>query len=215
MSRMLRLAAGLTCALLVGCEGARREVQVPAEETAAAPTIRIGVPEAFLVRFEKVSGTGFSREGWELEVLQMGGDIRIRGSVRRQGSAVPVFRPMDAAEFAEFWSWIEAYPLDGFQVKTDPALPEPGWRKRLKFDAVIGTDERLLCDNEWTRPAVDAPWLAEIEERLHAMVIELAEQELAAPDTTETAEDASEAMQRALEAIGETPGSTAEPPGGD
>jgi hypothetical protein len=215
VSRTLRLATGLAWALLAGCESGRREAQVPEEKAAAEPTVRVSLPEAFLVRFETVSGSGFSREGWELEILQMGGDIRLRGSLRRQGSAVPVFRPMDGAEFAEFWSWIEAYPLDGFQVRTDPASPEAGWRKRLKFDAVIGTDKRLLCDNEWTRPAVEAPWLADIENRLHAMLLELAERELAEVDTSETLTQAAEATQRALEALGEAPGPAAETPGGD
>jgi hypothetical protein len=195
----------VACVAFASCDGARRETEIPEEEPAPASIARFDVPEALLVRFERVSGTGFSRQGWELEVLQMGSDIRVRGSIREQGTTVPVFRPMDAAEFAEFWSWIKGFPLDGFQVRADQAAPESGWRKRLKFDAVVGTDRRMLSDNEWTHPALDAHWLDEIENRLHSMVVELAERELAEPDSAEAPTGAGATMQRAWEALGEEP----------
>jgi hypothetical protein len=196
------VAGALAAGALGGCDEPRRQaaprIEEPARQVAPAE-----LPEAMLVRYEIASGSGLAREGWELEVLQMGSDIRVRGTVRRPSSAVPIFRPMGEVEFAEFWYGIRQFPLDGYRVRTDPSAPEPGWRTRLKFDAVVGVDRRLLCDNEWTRPPLDAPWVQQIEERLHGMVAELAEREVAEADTAGSAQAARDAVQRALEAIGE------------
>jgi hypothetical protein len=194
-------------ALSAGCERAPRE-PFPDEEELPAPAAGFELPQAFSLRFEQVEGNGFSREGWDLEILQVGGDVRVRGGVRTAGSYVPVFRPMDPAEFAEIWQWLSAFPLDRFRVTEDTAAAAPGWRKSLRYDAVLGPDRRELSESEWTRPPVDAPWVQAIEDRLHLMVLDLAGREL---DKAEQAAvvDTAGVVQRALEAIGEEA-----PPGG-
>lgn len=173
------LVAVLAAVWLAGCGGAREERTVPSQEQAAGRVAPSDMPEAFLLRFEHAEGTGFSRESWELEVLQMGSDVRVRGGVRTAGSYVPVFRTMSSAEFAEFWQWVRGFPLDGNEVVEDPEAPATGWRKRLKYDAVLGADRRELCDSEWTRRPTGAPWLQVIEDRLHLMVLDAADAEVA------------------------------------
>lgn len=175
-------AALLALACLVGCEGSDEEAFPPAArepELARAPLPALApLPDALLVRFQEVSGAGLSRESWEIEVLQVGGDVRIRGTLRTGGTSVALYRPMDPGEFVRFWEWIRAFPLDRFRVTEDPAASPSGWRKRLKYDAVLGPTERHQSENEWERPPLEAPWLQEIEDRLHLLALDLAEQEV-------------------------------------
>jgi len=196
MRRLAAIAVVLVC--LAGCEGPHEQAFPPPErEPAPAPAPlppAVPLPDAMLVRFQEVTGTGFSRESWEIEVLQMGSDVRIRGSLRTGGTSVALYRPMDRGEFVRFWEWIRKFPLDRFQVKEDPDAAPPGWRKRLKYDAVLGPSDRQLSENEWSRPPVGAPWLQEIEDHLHVLALDLAEQEVRSAE-------------------GDT-GSAAEPPGG-
>jgi hypothetical protein len=197
------LALLIAAAALPACEEAPREA-FPDEPAPAPRDAAADLPDALLVRFQEVTGSGFSRESWELEVLQMGSDVRVRGTVRTAGASVPVYRPMDAAEFAEFWGWIRAYPLDGYRVKEDPEAPAPGWRKRLKVDVVLGPEDRWLSNNEWTRTPVDAAWLASIEDRLHLLMLDLAEAELdRRSESPEEPTEAGSAVHRALEALGD------------
>jgi hypothetical protein len=163
------------------------------------------LPDAFLVRFSEVTGSGLSRESWEIEVLQIGSEIRIRGNVRTGGSSVPVYRPMSRTEFVDFWEWIRSFPLEGFHAREDPAAPRQAWRKRLQYDVVLGPDRRIQSKSEWSRPVLDAPWLGSIESRLHVMLLDLAEQELDHPSDGEgsATDSTSLGVRRALRALGD------------
>ena len=209
---MVRAGAAGALALVIfalammngGCEGSSREIPIPDEELPPPTRPASELPEAFSLRFEHVEGTGFSREGWDLEILQLGSDIRLRGGVRSAGSYVPVFRVMSSSEFAEIWEWVRAFPLDGLRVKEDPAADPPGWRKTLRYDAVLGTDRRELSDNRWTRPLTDAAWVTAIEDRLHLMVLELAGRELDLAEKMPPAvADSTGVIRKTLEALGE------------
>lgn len=202
----LAFAPALLALLLPGCERAHEEPFPRETPSGEAPRPAANLPEASSFRFEQVEGTGFSREGWELEVLQVGGDIRVRGGVRAAGMLVPVFRSMDAGEFTDLWEWISAFPLDGFRVAEDTTAAPEGWRKTFRFDAVLGPEERRLSENEWTRPPTNAPWLQAIEDRLHLMVLELAGRELdQAGKAPAGVADSNGVVQKALEAIGDAP----------
>jgi uncharacterized membrane protein YgcG len=131
-----------------------------------------------MVRFRQVEGTGFDRESWEIEVLQMGADVRVRGSVRTGGNAIPIYRPMDAAEFRELWQWLRAFPLDRYQVRVDETAPEAPWTKSLEVDVVLGPEERWISRNTWTRPLLPDDWVRGVEARLHGLVLDLAEAEM-------------------------------------
>jgi hypothetical protein len=201
-------SVALAIALLGGCGGSPREIPIPDEDLPPRSRPVSDVPDAFSLRFEHVEGTGFSREGWDLEILQVGADIRVRGGVRSAGSYVPVFRAMDASEFVEIWQWVRAFPLDGFRAQEDSTVDPPGWRKTLRYDAVLDADSRELSDNRWTRPLTDAGWVAAVEDRLHLMVLELAGRELdrgelAPPVVADTAG----VLRKTLEALGEIPAS--------
>lgn len=191
-------------ALAAGCERAPRD-PLPREIGVPAARAESDLPDAFSLRFEHAQGTGFSREGWDLEILQVGSDVRVRGGVRTAGTYVPVFRPMDSAEFAELWQWLRPFPLDGFRVTEDAAAAPEAWRKSLRYDAVLGPDRRELSESEWSRPPVDAPWVQAIEDRLHLMLLELAGQELDRAEQAGVVGDTAGVVQRALEAIGEAP----------
>jgi hypothetical protein len=200
----------LAIALLGGCERADRE-RLPREVDLPDPRPAQDLPQALSLRFEHVEGTGFSREGWDLEVLQVGSDVRVRGGVRTAGSYVPVFRAMDPAEFEELWRWLQAFPLDGFQVTEDTTAAPEGWRKTLRYDAVLGADRREVSDSRWARPPANDAWVQGIEDRLHLMVLELAGQELEQMKRTAGVADTAGVVQKALEAIGEvTPGASPE-----
>jgi len=196
----------LVPALLVlsGCERSSRDAFPREVELPPAARPMSDLPEAFSLRFEQVEGTGFSRESWDLEILQVGSDIRLRGGIRTAGSYVPVFRSMDPGEFSEIWQWVHAFPLDGYRVKVDSTAAPTGWRKTLRYDAVLGVDRRELSDNQWTRPSVDAPWLQAIEDRLHLMILELAGKELdSAEQAGPVVADSSGVLQKTLQALGE------------
>ncbi|NNE42909.1 MAG: hypothetical protein HKN12_01760 [Gemmatimonadetes bacterium] len=206
IARAARAVRGTLVAVLLavaGCDVPHEEIEIPEEILSRPASPAVSVPDAFLIRFQDVRGTGFSRESWELEVLQMGGDVRVRGTLRTGGRSVPVYRPMDHDEFAQFWDWVRQFPLDGFRVQEDPSAPDAEWRKRLKFDAVLGPDQRWLCENEWNRAPLEAPWLAAIEDRLHLMLIELAESELDREEALPAEDPAVTGVQRAMEALGD------------
>jgi hypothetical protein len=198
---MKRLAAALGVLLVTqACSGGARETPPIPGET-PRPSLRTDLPEALSIRFESVTGTGLHRTGWELEVLQMGSDIRVQGGVREDGFAVPVFRAMDTEEFAAFWDWVREFPLDRLRVVEDASATETGWRKRLRYDVVLGPETRHLSRNEWTRTPAGLPWLAEVEETLHRMVQDLAATE--PPDTARTADEATAAIRQMIEALGD------------
>jgi hypothetical protein len=194
----------LAIALVAGCEQAGREPQ-PREADLPSHFPASDLPQALSLRLEQVQGPGFSRESWDLEVLQVGSDVRVRGGVRTAGSYVPVFRAMDPAEFEELWRWLQAFPLDGFRVTEDTTAAPEGWRKTLRYDAVLDADRRELSDSRWTRPPAGDAWVQGIEDRLHLMVLELAGRELEQMKRTAGVADTAGVVQRALEAIGEAP----------
>jgi hypothetical protein len=174
------------------------------EPAADVDRLAVGLPDALLVRFETVGGTALEREGWEIEVLQMGPEVRVRGSVSTRGVSAPIFRIMTPAEYADFWQWLSDYPLDRHRVEQDVAAAQTGWRKTCKIDIVLGPEERLLAENRWTRPLLSPAWMQELEDRLHLMALDFAEASLAEPPIPPgDAAAIDEGMQRALEALGD------------
>ena len=186
-ARAYALLATLALGSLSACNAPRsaegspstgtRSDDPPAERTGVASHLG-HVPDALLVRFREVKGEGFSRESWEIEVLQLGGDVRVNGSFRSGGSVIPIFRPMSSDEYAEFWRWIGAYPLDRHQVLVDESAPEAEWTKTLEVDVVLGPRRRWLSKNTWTHPLAEDEFVRDIENRLHTMVLDLAETEI-------------------------------------
>jgi hypothetical protein len=145
-----------------------------------------------MVRFVASRGTGFTREAWEIEILQLGGDVRLRGSLRAAADVVPVFGTLSEAEYAELWQWLAGLPLDQYRVLEDSTATGDGWTRRLEVDIVLGPERRILSRNAWTRPALGVPWLSELEGALHALAVEHAvsapvENGPVAPDSTQEA----------------------------
>lgn len=176
--------------LVTGCDSPRPEGDpLPADSESVHYEL---FPDALLVRFEDVRGKGLSRESWEIEILQMGEEIRVRGSVKSPGSSIPIYRSMSQNEYAQFWGWLQNFPLDRYQVEEDPDAAEEGWRKTLHVDVVLGPEKRLRSESRWTRPLLDAAWLQELEDRLHLMALDFAEEEvdrlMSAPPDGETTE---------------------------
>lgn len=192
------VVAVAVAAVVSSCEN-RRDAERRAEEVTAeakrGPRTGAG-PQALMVRFEERSGPILEREGWELEILQLGGDARLRGSLRSPASVIPVAGVLTPAEFADLWAELQALPLDGFQVEMDSTVAEAGWIKRLDVDIVLGTERRIRCRNAWTRPPVGAPWLADLESLLLAMATEHAA--AATPPASSVPDSTREAVDRAL-----------------
>jgi hypothetical protein len=161
-------------------------------------------PDATMIRFREVRSEGFERESWELEVLQMGDDIRLRGSIRTAGSSVPIYQRMGSTEFSKLWTWLERFPLDGHRVAVRETVPEEDWEKTFELDVVLGPDRRLLCRNTWTRPLQETDWVRLVEDHLHAMTLSLAEKEVgrmeSEPEAVPTPAPAE--TLRAMEALG-------------
>lgn len=199
--------------LLAGCGRGRERPYPGRDEPGPAATPASSLPEACMIRFEQSKGAGFSKEGWQLEVLQIGSDVRVRGEVQAAGSYVPVFRTMDQTEFAQLWDWVSKFPLDGFRVVEDTTVAPEGWRKRLQFDAVLGPDKRELSENEWVRPPTNAPWLQSIEDRFHLMALDLAGKTLKEEKAVAPVPDSTGVVRKTLEALGDLPSTS--PPDSD
>jgi hypothetical protein len=194
--------AAVAALAALGCES--RAPEPDANVDADAERVHDPLPDALLVRFRTTSGTGLSKEGWEIEVLQMGGEVRVRGAVRTAGASVPIYRVMDSAEYLDFWQWLSAFPLDRHRVEEDPSAPPTEWRKSLEVDVVLGPERRLLAENEWTRPLLFPAWLMELEDRLHLLVLDYANEALDEPPTTEeTSDEVGQGVQRALDTLDE------------
>ena len=194
------LAIGLAGA---GCE-ARPPERMPEPEPAPEQPPVPELPDALLVKFESRSGSLLDGEGWEIEVLQMGGEVRVRGAVRAGGASAPIYRSMTASEYVDFWDWISAFPIDRNPVEEDPAAAQQGWRKSCTIDFVLGPDRRVIAENQWTRPLRSPAWMEEVETRLHRMALDYAEEALreAPPASDDTV--AQEGIRRALEALGQS-----------
>jgi hypothetical protein len=180
----------------VGCEGRRAaERRATIAEEAGREAIRRGdLPEALMVRFQEVRGSGFPRQGWEVELLQLGSDVRLRGAIRSGTQSAPVFGTLAEGDYVDLWSWLAGLPLDRLRVVQDSTVAPTDWKKTLEVDVVLGPDRRLVSRNTWTRPALGAPWLEELEARLHRLAIEHAVR----PDTTTAADSTREAVEKAL-----------------
>ena len=201
-------AALAVLAALPACESRRDAERLAEAESARAKTApRLGQgPQALMVRFEEWRGSALEREGWELEILQLGGDARLRGSVRTPTSVTPVTGVLAPEEFADLWSRLQALPLDGFRAEEDTTVADTGWMKRLEVDVVVGPERRIRSRNRWTHPLVGAPWVDEIEGTLHAYAVEhaaVADTGTAAPDSTREA--VSRAVQDALKDVSVAP----------
>ncbi len=181
--RLLLPAAFLA---IVGCSDP--EDRLPLDDAPVRrPTSQ--APDALMVRFEAVKGTGSTRESWEIEVLQMGDDVRVRGSVRTGPRTIPVLHTMTPGEYVEFWQWLARFPYDRARLVEDETAPATDWRKTLQVDVVLGPEERRQSRNTWTRPLVEATWVDEMEHRLHDMTLNLAEIELTRQMTEDLEED--------------------------
>jgi hypothetical protein len=206
MSRSAVGRAALAALALAGCE-ARSPERAPEPERLPEHAAAAELPDALLVRFQTASGPVLDGEGWEIEILQMGADVRVRGAVRTGGTSAPIYRGMTETEYADFWQWISAFPLDGHRVEEDASAPQEGWRKTCKIDVVLGPERRLLAENRWTRPLLSPAWMQALETRLHSMALDYAEEALAQPAPAgEDTVEIDEGMRRALEALGEKVG---------
>ncbi len=192
------LAAGFA-AFASSCESRRDAERLAEEATAEAkrgPRPGEG-PQALMVRFEERRGPILEREGWELEILQLGGDARLRGSLRSPASVTPVAGVLTPEEFADLWAELQALPLDGFRVAVDSTVAEAGWIKRLDVDIVLGVDRRIRSRNAWTRPPLGAPWLADLESLLLAIATEHVAAE--PPSGSNVPDSTRQAVDRAVE----------------
>jgi hypothetical protein len=190
------LFALLAFALGPGCEDRRAAERraALAEEASRRSTPTGAWPQALMIRFQATQGSGFARESWELEVLQLGGEARLNGSMRTPTRAVPVIGTLAADEWAGLWSEVAAMPLDGWRVEEDTTVAPAGWTKRLDVDIVLGPDRRIISRNSWQRPPRGAPWLDELEGRLRA----LAEEHAVVPEGREPPDSTSDAVDRAV-----------------
>jgi hypothetical protein len=186
-------------ALWLAC-GCADEPRVPQEELDRMARPKSLTPEALMVRFKEVKGTGFSRESWEVEVLQMGGDVRVRGVVRTGGQSVPVYRTMSNEEYVEFWHWLKEFPIDRARLTEMESAPPAEWRKTLDIDVVLGPEERLRSQNTWSRPLAGAAWVDQVEARLHSLTLDLAEEEIRRMKSQPVDED-KEAVREAVQNV--------------
>lgn len=204
MRKAARLAVALIALALTlsACES-RRAAERRAEQARASGPILGQRPQALMVHFRASKGTGFSREGWELEILQLAGDVRLEGSIRSGTQAGPVYGQLPPAEYAELWAWLSGLPLEGFKVQQD-STADDGWSKSLDVDIVLN-DRRIVSHNQWTHRAVGAPWLDELEERMHRIAVGhhgAADTGKAMPDSTRQAVE--KAVRAAREDLGDS-----------
>jgi hypothetical protein len=202
--RIVAVVAAASSIALGGCES-RRAAERRAEAAQAATAMLGNRPQALMIHFQAAKGTGFAREGWELELLQLGGDVRLEGSIRSGAQAGPVYGKLSEPEYAELYAWISGLPLAGFHAQDDSTVADEGWKKSLDVDIVLGPDRRIVSRNRWTRRPAGAPWLDELEERLHRIALEhraLADTGHVAPDSTRQAVD--KALRAAREDLGDS-----------
>jgi len=205
--RDVALLAILAAVVAAGCES-RREAERRAAEAEAQGRrsgIVAGLPDALMIRFVETRGSGLTREGWELEVLQLGADARLRGSLRSAARVVPVAGTLTPGEWRELWTQVSVLPLDRFRVEEDSTAAAEGWTKRLDVDIVAG-ERRILSRNSWRRPPLDAPWLAELEGMLRVLATEHAlRPDGSSADPDSTREAVQRAIQDAMRDLGASP----------
>lgn len=170
-------AVALVTLALIGCESRSDRLPEDVEDRSRVRAVA-RTPEALMVRFRNVRGVGSERESWELEILQLGSDVRVRGAIRTAGTSIPIFHAMEPQEYVEFWQWLEQFPVDRARFSQDETQAEPGWRKSFDVDVVLNNETRLVSRNKWTRPLLDAAWVEDVEGRLHTMALNLAHAEL-------------------------------------
>jgi hypothetical protein len=204
------LAAALLAAVLLvavlclgGCTGSPRDVLPSGDGTASAYSTWRERPTATFIRFQESRGTGFSREGWEIEIHQWDRDIWVKGVVRTEEGSVPIKESLSPSEFRELWDWLGAYPLGELEVEVNRDEPPGDWRKSLEIDVIIGEDERLRSRNEWRRPPVGPPELAAIEDQLHLLLMRYTEREVQRMGREAAYPDEAEADSAARDAIRE------------
>jgi hypothetical protein len=197
------VVAASLASLALGCESREAaERRVREVEEQARPLLRGNRPDALMIRFEAHRGAGFSREGWELEMLQLGSDVRLRGSIRSAGQISPVYGSLEEAEYADLWSWIAGLPLDRFRVTEDSTAADDGWTRRLEVDIVVGPERRIVSRNEWRRKASGAPWLLELESAMQALATEHAAPTDSVPHQPDSTREAvSKAIEGALQEL--------------
>jgi len=204
------LALVLTGGLLAaGCERAVEELP-PADREPRSPAPAGSLPQALMVRFQEVEGAGLSRESWEVEVLQLGGDVRIRGALRTGGLSVPILSTMSPQEYLDFWTWLRSFPLDRERPVEDPAADPEGWRKTFAVDVVLDENTRWKSRTAWTRPlGASSAWVGQIENRLHGLALDLANKEVARQE-----QEAAATPGTAAPASGASPAPSKPPPPG-
>ena len=202
MSRSGAFAFALIAMSIGGCDAER----VPPEDLNFDRRPTSDLPQALMLRFAEVKGEGSARESWEVEVLQMGGEVRVRGSVRTGGIAVPVYDVMQPEDYVEFWSWLRSFPVDRAQLVEDESFPETDWRKSLQVDVVLDEQTRWRSRNSWKRPLLGTPWVDRVETRLHDLALNLAYREVDREERDAMAPDAAlETSRTAARLPGDVP----------
>ncbi|MCA9754083.1 MAG: hypothetical protein KC591_17925, partial [Gemmatimonadetes bacterium] len=164
--RALRAVALASLCCVAACgDGDRAERRAAAVNDGARSSPASDLPDALLLRFRESNGVGFDRESWELELLQMGSDVRLRGSVRSGGTSVAIYQPMGPGDFAHLWQWIRTLPYPGWQAHEDESVAEEEWSKSLQIDVVLRNGDRKLGRGTWRRPLVGAAWVQDLEDR--------------------------------------------------
>lgn len=171
----LAQAALLIVFSLAGCGREERRPDVN-PDVVRRPSSQL--PQALMLRFSEVKGSGSAREGWELEVLQMGSDVRVRGAVRTGGATLPVFHVMEPEDYLELWTWLRELPIDRARLIENESAPTTDWKKSLHVDVVLDEQTRWKSRNSWRRPLRGAVWVDQVETRLHDMALTLADREL-------------------------------------
>ena len=205
---------------LTACDDrAQQELRALEENERDRPTRLGNTPEALMVSFRSRRGAGLTREGWELQVLQMGSDIRLRGELRLEGRVVPIYAPMPRSDYDRLWTWLRDQPYAEWQPRENPEAAASQWERRLEIDVVHDGETRERVQGEWNRPLLGDAWVGGLEARLNTIVLDLAEREIARQQAEEAANDGaadvSEAVLKAMEELGDAhesnlPGGTPE-----